>query len=143
MSSSFELTDVDRFLAGAIGEPALTLPGELPLVGMFPADLEDVLVNLIRNAASASPPGSRIGVEVDEEEDPITGLSRVVIRVCDEAPRTLSTAAIRGRYIGRGLGLAVDLISRAGGSIHVEDREGWSKAVVVRLPRAESTEEDA
>ena len=51
-----------------------------------------------------------------------------------------TTAVIRGRYIGRGLGLAVDLISRNGGSVRVEDEPGWSKAVVVRLPRAETTE---
>ena len=51
----------------------------------------------------------------------------------------ISTAMIRGRYIERGLGLAVDLTSRAGGSIHVEDEPGWSKAVVVRLPREEPT----
>jgi len=37
----------------------------------------------------------------------------------------------------RGLGLTVDLISRNGGSIHVEDEPGWSKAVVIRLQRAE------
>ena len=74
------------------------------------------------------------------EEDEITGLERVVMRVQDDAPRRISTAMIRGRYIDRGLGLAVDLISRNGGSVHVEDESGWSKAVVVRLPRAEAPE---
>ena len=49
---------------------------------------------------------------------------------------------LRSRYIERGLGLTVDLISRNGGSIGVEDEPGYSKAVVVRLPRAENLEED-
>jgi hypothetical protein len=67
----------------------------------------------------------------------ITGLERVAIRVRDRAAGRLTTERIRGRYISRGLGLAVDLTSRAGGSVHVEPDEGWAKAVVVRLPRAE------
>ncbi len=60
----------------------------------------------------------------------------------NSAPRRISTSLLRSRYIERGLGLTVDLISRNGGSIGVEDEPGYSKAVVVRLPRAESLEED-
>ena len=104
-------------------------------------DLSLVLVNLLRNALEATVEAEvdgRIGVRIRVEEDPITFLQRIVVRVRDDAPRRVSTAMIRGRYIERGLGLTVDVISRNGGSIHVEDEPGWSKAVVVRLPRVET-----
>ncbi|MCB9669989.1 MAG: tetratricopeptide repeat protein [Alphaproteobacteria bacterium] len=103
------------------------------------ADLLDILVNLLRNAleASAEEGRTRLGVRLDEDEDFVTGLVRVEIRVCDDVEKRLTTAMIRGRYIDRGLGIAVDLSSRAGGSIHVEPEDGWKKAVVVRLPMEE------
>ncbi|MEZ4316127.1 MAG: tetratricopeptide repeat protein [Myxococcota bacterium] len=135
-------------LADVLAEPAfrgtarpdwsLEVPDGLA-VRVFRGDLHDILVNLLRNALEASIEAGedRLGVRLDLEEDDITGLERVEIRVADDAPRRISTAMIRGRYIERGLGLAVDLTSRAGGSIHVEDEPGFSKAVVVRLPLAE------
>jgi len=109
------------------------------LLRIFRTDFRDILSNLYRNSLEITHEtgGDRIGILVDLEDDPITGLERVVIRVADDGPRRISTAMIRGRYISRGLGLAVDLISRNGGSIHVEDENEWSKSVVVRLPRAE------
>jgi C4-dicarboxylate-specific signal transduction histidine kinase len=120
----------------------LALPTERILLRIYQTDLEDILTNLLRNSLTVSEEVSsgRIGILVDTESDPITGLERVALRVVDDGPRRISTAMIRGRYISRGLGLAVDLISRNGGSIHVEDEEEWSKAVVVRLPRAEAGE---
>lgn len=121
----------------------LDLPDDLPRLRIYRGELDDVLTNLLRNAleASAGEPAPNVGVRVSTEEDPITGLERVEIRVRDRARKRLSTAMIRSRSIGRGLGLAVDLVTRNGGSIHVEDEPGWSKAVVVRLPRAEFQEE--
>jgi tetratricopeptide (TPR) repeat protein len=112
------------------------IPQPAPSVRVFRGDLHDILVNLLRNALQASDEAGvhRLGVRLDFEEDWITGLRRVEIRVGDDAPRRISTAMIRGRYIDRGLGLAVDLTSRAGGSIHVEDEPGFEKAVVVKLP---------
>jgi tetratricopeptide (TPR) repeat protein len=117
------------------GEPELW-------VRMYRSELEDTLKNLMRNAMQAviESHGSRVGIWVGVEEDDVTGLERVEIRVLDTAPRRVSTAMIRSRYIERGLGLAVDLISKNGGSIHVEDvnEGGWTKALVVRIPREEA-----
>lgn len=124
---------------------AVTPAAEPVFVRIYRGEIDDILVNLLRNAVQASLEAgtTRIDVRVDLDEDDITGLERVAVRVVDDAPRRISTAVIRGRYIERGLGLTVDLISRNGGSIHVEDEPGRSKAVVVRLPRAEVPEEDA
>ncbi len=113
----------------------VALPEAPVRLRIFRRDLEDVLANLLRNAAEAG--ASKIAVRVEVEQDWVTGLERAAIRVCDDVPGRLTTALIRGRYIERGLGLTVDAISRAGGAVHVEDELGWSKAVVVRLPIAE------
>lgn len=120
-----------------IGEPATSL-----FVPLFPADLSDLIGNLLRNAMQATlldapSAASSVGIALQIEVDDITALETVAIRVRDRAPSRLTTEALRGRLITRGLGLAVDLASRASGSIRVEPEDGWEKAVVVRLPRAE------
>ena len=145
---------LDGIWAGVSGEPelralevpdlTLQVPDRDVHLRIFRGELEDVLANLLRNAAKASATHGceRLALRVDLEEDFVTGLERVAFRVCDDAPRTVTTAMIRSRYIERGLGLTVDLISRNGGSIHVEDEPGWSKAVVVRFPAAELPPEE-
>lgn len=113
------------------------------VVRAFRDDLSDVLCNLIRNAAAASfEHGMReVRVRASVEVDEITALEHVVLRVADRAPRRISTAMLRSRYIGRGLGLTVDRVATLGGSVAVEDEPGFSKAVVVRLPRLEAAQE--
>ena len=116
------------------------LVGERSLVGALSSqELDDVVANLLRNAlqATVEQGRGRVGVRLGIEEDESTGLERVVLRFRDDAPRRITTGVLRSRYIERGLGLTVDIISRNGGSIAVEGEPGWSKAVVVRLPRAE------
>ena len=105
-------------------------------VRMFRADLEDILANLLRNALAAG--AGRLDVELGAFDDPVTGHAWVEVAVVDDAPGTLTNAMIRGRYIGRGLGLAVDLINRHGGSIRVDARGDGRKAVVVQLPSVEA-----
>lgn len=134
--------------------PALELQGEdlaVP-VRIFRKDLEDIAANLLRNAVYAlveelPPDERRIGVALVEEMDPITGLETAALRFRDNAPRPLTDAILRGRRIERGLGLAADLLARHQGVMNVEAtaserREGWTKAVVVRLPRAEQAEQE-
>ena len=117
-------------------------------IRIFLREFEDILVNVLRNSLGAvleTPPEGappRLGVVLEAEEDWVTGLETVAIRVLDNSPRPLTDAMIRGRYIERGFGITVDLINRHNGSIKVEEpsEPGWSKAVVVRLPRAEAEE---
>ncbi len=114
------------------------------VVRMFRQDLLDVLVNLLRNAVQANDAtgGGRVGVYVAVEDDWVTGLERVVLEVRDDSTLRIDTDQLRGRFLGRGLGLAVDRITQAGGSIHVEEVTGWAKAVTVRLPRLEVEGDD-
>jgi len=79
--------------------------------------------------------------------DPVTGLETLALRFRDNAPRPLTDAILRGRRIERGLGLAADLLARHQGVMNVEtiereQRAGWTKAVVVRLPRAELADQE-
>jgi tetratricopeptide (TPR) repeat protein len=126
---------------GSEVELELELPqlAEALYVPLFPSDFGDLVCNLLRNAMHASLLGGAgpVGIGVRVESDPITELEWVVLRVKDRAPGRLTTEALRGRVLSRGLGLVVDLTSRAGGSVRVEEEPGWEKAVVVRLPRAE------
>ncbi len=116
--------------------PLLVAGGGAP-VRIFRTDLEDVLVNLLRNSLRSSLSYARppVGLAVDLviETDEITGLSTLAIRIKDRSPEQLSNEMLRGRYVERGMGITVDLLSRYDGSIAVEPEPGWDKAVVVRL----------
>lgn len=115
--------------------PPLDVSGGPLSLRMFRADLDDVLANLLRNALFA---GARsLAVEMHEAEDEITGHPLAEIAVVDDAPGALTNAMIRSRFIGRGLGLAVDLVNRHGGAIRVEPRGEGKKAVVVQFRSVE------
>ena len=122
---------------------AFSIRGPGGQVRLFRGDIEDILANLFRNALAAG--AHVIAVVLGDDSDPITGHTWFEIRVEDDAPGQLSTAMIRSRYISRGLGLAVDLLNRHGGTIRVESApasEGGvnapRKAVVVQLPAVEA-----
>jgi signal transduction histidine kinase len=104
-------------------------------------DLHEIVANLVRNAGGASDraESARVRVRVAVEEDPITAMERVAIRVADDASNVLTTAMVRSRFLEGGLGLAVDLAARHSGALAVEPEPGFSKAVVLRLPRVEIT----
>jgi predicted Zn-dependent protease len=132
--------DEPSFRGGAV--PALEVEAADGLaLRMFRSDLEDILANLLRNALAAG--AGRVGVQMREDEDAVTGHHLVEVAVWDDAPGALTNAMIRGRYIGRGLGLAVDLVNRHGGAIRAEPREGEIKAVVVQFPAVEAAAVEA
>ena len=127
-----------------LGPPVIRLECQVQ-VRVFREDLVDILANLLRNACDAvlagcPEPERRVGFRIVEEMDAVTGLSWVAIRVLDSAPGSLTDAMLKGRRIGRGVGLAVDLAKRSQGSLKVEEEPGWSKAVVLRLAVAEEFE---
>jgi len=134
---------------GLVGQqfsrPVLTVAGPMR-VRAFREDLEDILANLLRNACEAvlkeCPENDRrVGIRVVEEMDEITGLSWVAMRVMDNAPSQFDESMLRGRDIGRGVGLARDLAKRNSGSLKVERESGFEKAIVLRLGLAEEVGE--
>jgi tetratricopeptide (TPR) repeat protein len=110
------------------------------LVRLPRSDLEDLVVNLVRNATAASPEPGSVRVALAIDVDPVTFHEAVVIRVADRATAALRTDDFRDRPPDRGLGLVARLVERAGGSVTVEPEAGFYKAVVVRLPAVEQAE---
>lgn len=115
----------------------LRVQGQGAPVRIFRTDLEDILANVFRNSLRSSllyaQPPVGLGVDLETEIDEITGLGSLAIRIKDRSPEQLSNEMLRGRYVERGMGITVDLLSRYDGAIGVEDEPGWSKAVVLRF----------
>jgi len=123
-------------------EPAIAVPESPPAVMMAPRDLDDLLTNLLRNAARATIAAEilpvPLGIDVRTEEDLITGLRFVIVTVLDRAPGTMSPEDLRRRDVSRGLGLAAEICERAEGALLLDTApEGWTKAIAARLPAAE------
>ena len=78
-------------------------------------------------------------IENADEIDQITGLERVVFYVSDRSKKALVSEDLRGKNLGQGLSLAMELVSQYDGTMDVvQERGKWSKSVVVKLPRASS-----
>jgi signal transduction histidine kinase len=134
-------------ILGSVVEPRARLQlviGSAPIVTMVPAELGQVLVHLVMNAAQAlesvqaSEP-SLITLHVGGDAD------GAEISVIDNGPglppeqlQRVFDAYYTTREGAAGLGLAVvkHLVSTAGGSVSVESRPGHGARFVVRLPSA-------
>ena len=136
---------IEATYAQVIGEQDFASQQLAPLVRsglgapirIFRTDLEDILANVIRNSLRSSLSYARppvgLGIDLVTELDEITGLGTLAIRIKDRSPEQLSNEMLRGRYVERGMGITVDLLSRYDGSIAVEPDSVWSKAVVLRF----------
>jgi hypothetical protein len=142
--SRFAGTTSSGFAGARIAPLALDPGSSLPCSVQMPERaFADVLTNLLRNALEASlatggTQPAAVGLSVQTEVDPATGDEHVASFVLDRVPGELPVAALRSRYIEAGLGLTADLVSRYQGTLDVEPFDGWSKAVVLRLPGASS-----
>jgi PAS domain S-box-containing protein len=145
-----------RELANAVVESARThlpeevalelrSPEELPPVSADPAQLQQVLANLVDNAIKYSPEGGPVRLEIEN------GDARVRFSIVDEG---LGIPASEHRRIfekfyrldpdmtrgigGTGLGLYIsrELVRRMDGEIWVESRLGKGSTFVVELPSA-------
>ena len=125
---------------------AVEVPVDLPMLSLDVVLFEQVLVNLIDNAARYSPSGSPLTVSAAQTGDEIE------IRVIDEGPgipieelervfERFHRVPQAERRPGAGLGLAISkgFIEALGGSIRAENRTGRSGAVmIVSFPSAMS-----
>ncbi|EFL49640.1 integral membrane sensor signal transduction histidine kinase [Solidesulfovibrio fructosivorans JJ]] len=123
----------------------------LPAIRGDMRSLQQVLVNIVQNAAQATPPGGVVRVETCLGRD----AGHIRINVADTGPGIAPSVrehifepffTTKGVGKGTGLGLAVaySLVKRHGGRIEVECPEGGGAVFTVRLPVAPSaTSEDA
>ncbi len=120
------------------------LRDDLPEVMVDPMQVDQVLTNLIENAARYSPAGGEILVLLARFRN------TVQLRVCDQGPgihaderERVFEAFYRGRTNpetpGSGLGLAIvkAIVVAHGGRIWIEGAPGGGAAVVVELPMDE------
>jgi two-component system sensor histidine kinase AtoS len=103
------------------------------------AALEQLFLNLLLNAAQASRPGSRAGIDIDVD------VETVLITVRDSGAGFEADARVRAfeaffttKAEGTGLGLTVArrIAAAHGGAIEIESAPGVGARVLVRLPLA-------
>ncbi|MGE3174152.1 MAG: sensor histidine kinase [Planctomycetota bacterium] len=118
----------------------LDLPASPPPVLGDPADMRQVVFNLLKNALDASPPGSRIGVSLEVRDEDL------VLRVVDEGggvPGALKErifepfVTTKAPGSGTGLGLAIShrIVTDHGGSLRVRDEPGGGACFELVMPR--------
>lgn len=125
-------------------EIVLDAPEGAVVARVDPGRMDQILTNLLRNAARHTPPGGIVSVRVRNADDAAV----VVVRDTgegippEELPRVWERFyrgdAARHRDGGAGLGLALvkELTEAMGGTASVRSRPGVGTAFALRLPRA-------
>jgi two-component system sensor histidine kinase KdpD len=131
-------------LGGALDrhEIKVDIPADLPPVKLDAVLTEQILVNLIGNAAGHTPPGTKIEFQARAEAD------QLVLRVADNGPGLppgdparwfdrfqRGPDAVAGGT-GIGLSLVKGFAEAQGGSVRAENRAGGGALFTVKLPRA-------
>ena len=130
-------------------ELVVAVPPDLPSLRGEDTYVEQVLRNLVGNAAKYGGPGSRVTVTAE------AGAAEVSVRVLDEGPGIREDEAddlfelfyrspdAAGSVAGAGIGLFVcrQLVLAMGGRIHAEGRPGGGAVFVVTLPRYDDGDE--
>jgi K+-sensing histidine kinase KdpD len=123
------------------GRPVTTdLPADLPLVSVDPLLLEQVLVNLLDNAAKHTPAGTPVNLAARADGE------AVLVEVADRGPGLppgeegrIFDQFFRGKgtaVSGAGLGLAIcrGVVDAHGGTLTASNRSGGGALFQVRLP---------
>lgn len=139
-------TIVERALKVLMGEPALngrvlnyTSDGDDVCVEADDGQIEQVLLNLVLNAADASREGQTIEVIVNGDDQ----LARLRVRDSGRGmtPEVLARAlepfyTTKARGTGLGLSICQRIIQRHHGMLRLESKVGQGTTVTVELPRA-------
>jgi two-component system, NtrC family, sensor kinase len=131
----------------AVGRRGITLNAsvsdDLPKVLADPAQLQQVLINVLMNALDATPAGGR--VRLTAAHAAMAGRSGVAITIndtgsgiaADVLPRVFDaffTTKPRGQGTGLGLAICRDIMKEHGGTIRIESRAEGGTTVEVWLP---------
>jgi signal transduction histidine kinase len=130
-----------RRVAGARSDVVLELAAEVGPVTMAVIDLERVIVNLVANARDAMPSGGELRIETR----PADGDRGVRIAVRDTGAgmddetrgrmfEPFFTTKATGRGTGLGLSIVHDIVTRAGGTVHVNSAPGTGTTVNLYFP---------
>jgi two-component system sensor histidine kinase KdpD len=130
-----------RCLEGHVVETSI--PADSGLVPMDGLLIEQVLVNLLDNAAKYTPAGSVITVSAARTpagaelavSDRGPGLHEIEReRIFDKFYHSAVTSSDRGRGAGLGLAICKAIVQAHGGAIRAEPREGGGSKFVFTLP---------
>lgn len=133
LAGEIKIREVEIRRSNKLGSPILATPGRL----------DQVLLNLVRNALQASPTAARIRLRTRAENN------AGVIEVADRGPGIPDDVAERifepffttkpaGEGVGLGLGISARILEDLGGSLTFRNRRlGRGTVFVVRLPLAD------
>ncbi|HEY6191580.1 MAG TPA: sensor histidine kinase KdpD [Bacteroidota bacterium] len=137
-------TAADKLAAELNGHTlSIDIPAGIPLVKVDFGLMEQVLVNLLHNAASYTPAGSSIWVRV------LAGESECVIIISDNGPglpreavpklfeKFYRVPGTKAGGTGLGLSIARGFTEAQGGALSVGNREGGGAEFTIRLPLLE------
>jgi signal transduction histidine kinase len=114
----------------------------LPTVMADANQIRQVLLNLIANAADATPEGGEVRISETCERGP-DGVEEVVLRVSDTGPGVPEAirehlfepfVTTKPRGTGLGLCVAAGIVSRHGGRLELETKEAPGAVFALRLP---------
>ena len=152
-------TDVNRVVSSAVtlatnewkyvAEVDLHLDAELPTITATPSEIQQVVVNLVVNAAHAIEAAPRQGggrtglIRISTSHD----ADAVELRVSDNGcgiPEELQgrifdaffTTKPVGKGTGQGLAIVQNIVASHGGYVHVDSTAGRGTTFIVRLPAA-------
>ncbi len=147
------IAEATRQLRRPLAERELSVEVDrsFPLVFTDPTLLQQVLINLLENAARYSPEGSPIALYARRVVDELE------IQVCDRGPGIdpaereavfdmfyrLRDAERRGDRTGLGLAICRGLVDALGGNIEARSREGGGTCIRVVLPQRRAQPEAA
>lgn len=154
-TSGEELADVNSSVTRAVrseltnmGHQAILQLGATRLVRIMPLQLDQAIVQLLRNARQATADASHIAVSTADVGAEV--LVSVRDRGCGIAGHHLSRLFepfFTTRGIGKGMGLgltaAFGVVQGAGGTIEVESEVGRGSTFVIRLPAVAPSSESA
>ena len=125
---------------------SVSLPEEPVYLDADPTRLEQIVVNLLNNAAKYTEPGGRIGIEVEHQghevviavRDTGVGIPAAMLpRVFDMFTQVERSVAQSQGGLGIGLTLVRSLVELHGGSIAASSIPGEGSVFTLKLPLAE------
>jgi two-component system CheB/CheR fusion protein len=133
-------------------ELSISLPQEPVCLDADPTRLEQVVVNLLNNAAKYTEPGGRIGIEMERQGHEVViavrdngiGIpSAMLPRVFDIFTQVERSSDHAQGGLGIGLTLVRSLVEMHGGSVSVSSTPGEGSVFTVRLPLGEGQPEQS
>jgi two-component sensor histidine kinase len=113
------------------------IDSDLPVIEADPDRLQQVWINIIKNAIEASPEGGVLALEITRSD------SRVFLRISDGGPgipdedrEKIFEPFFSTKERGSGLGLCISqrIIDEHGGTIRIETPDGGGTSFVIELP---------